>query len=407
MSRPRPPAPHVVIIGGGYAGVLAANRVAGRAGRGVRVTLISDRDELVHRIRLHEAAAGTRSRRYPLRGLLHRRVELRQGRVDRIDAAARACVVAGDAIAYDHLIVAVGSGIAAGVPGARDHGGALGDPDAAAAFAARLAALPDGAAVAVIGGGLSAIETAAEIAEAHPALRVALVADRVLPAWDDAGRAAIRDGLRALGVDVVRGARVVEVTATAIRLAGGEQLAADATVWAAGFTVAPLARASGLPVDDHGRLRVDATLRVPGHPEIVGAGDAVATPGSVLGRGAGADGAIRMGCASAMPQGAHAADTVLAALRGEAPRPMHFGFVLQCVSLGRHRGVAMFVDGDDRPTGRIITGRTGALIKELICQLVIGGLRVERRLPGTYTWPQRRRRPPALVAAPPPALPPG
>ncbi len=306
-SEPRSPRPHVVILGGGHAGVLAANRLAGRAGRRARITLVSDRDDLVHRVRLHEAAARGDDPRLPLRRLLHRRVAIVRARVERIDAAARTLHAADRTLRHDHLIYAVGSGVAVTAPGAREHAAALTSPEAALMFAARLATLPVGAPVVVVGGGLSAIETAAELAEAHPRLRVTLVGDALLPGWSDGGRAAIRAGLAELGVEVELGARVAEVSDTAVRLADGARRPAAATVWATGFSVSPLARASGLPVDAAGRLLVDDALRVVGHPEIVGAGDAVATPAP-----------IRMGCVSAMPMGAHAADVVVAALRGGA-----------------------------------------------------------------------------------------
>ena len=63
-----------------------------------------------------------------------------------------------------------------------------------------------------------------------------------------------------------------------------------------------MAGRSGLPCDDSGALSVDATLAVPGHPGLWGAGDAVAVDGWA---------AHRMGCAVAMPMGAQAADCLL------------------------------------------------------------------------------------------------
>ena len=48
----------------------------------------------------------------------------------------------------------------------------------------------------------------------------------------------------------------------------------------------------------------------------------------------------------------------------------------------------MFVDADDRPSGRLVRGRKGALIKEGICRMVIGAIRLERWLPGLYSWPR-------------------
>lgn len=367
----------VLVVGGGYAGVLAANRVAGKLRRAARVVLVSDRDELVHRVRLHEMAAGTGSRRYPLARVLSSRVEHVRARVTRVDADAfLAHLDDGGALPYDFLIIAAGSApSAAGSP--------VASPEAALAFAERLRRLPDGASIAVIGGGLTGVELAAELADAHPHLAISLHGEVLGAGWDEGARAAAREGLAALGVAVHEGARV-------------DCVDADLVVPATGFTVSPLACVSGLPVDAHGRLIVDETLRVPGHPEIVGAGDAVATPSACV---LGPVERLRMGCATAMPLGAHAADVVVAAVRGEPPRAFRFGFVIQCVSLGRRRGLIVRVDHGDRPIGRLITGRTGALVKELVCRMVIGTIRLERALPGIYTWPGAGVRPPPLLPA--------
>ena len=380
----------IVILGGGYAGVIAANRIAGNAGRRARVILISDRDDLVHRVRLHEAVARGAYQRYPLAAMLRRPVERVRGRATRIDAAARVVEIDGGAatVGYDLLVYAIGSGVAAGAPGLGAAELALASPESALAFAARLRDLPDGAPVVVVGGGLSGIETAAEIAEAEPRLRVTILCDALMPAAGERGLAALREGLDELGVVVREGARVAAVEAGAVRLASGERVAAHATVWAAGFGVPGLARASGLPVDGAGRRLVDAQLRVPGHPEILGAGDAVT---ACVGRAAAPQ---RQACATALPMAAHVADVIVDELRGRAPRVFRFRYAGWCVSLGRRRGVVVLTDGDDRATGRVITGRVGAMLKELIARFPIASVRWERRIAGTYVWPGRfgRRR---------------
>jgi NADH dehydrogenase FAD-containing subunit len=386
----------VVVIGGGYAGVLAANRIAAGAGGRTRVLLVSERDVLVHRIRLHEAAAGRPLPDYPLARLLRHSIQRVQARVRRIDAARRVCELASGAqIPYDQLVYAVGSGPAAGALGLGAHGMALAGPAQAARLAAQLRSLPRGAPVAVVGAGLTGIELAAELAEAHPQLAVCLVGEQLAPGWDDRLRARVHAALRSLGVDVHTGARVAAVDPHALTLDSGARLPATAAVWAAGFAAAPLARDSGLPIDRDGRLLVDATLQVPEHPEIVGCGDAVAVPPSCTGTGI----ALRMACATALPMAAHAAEVVLDRLRGHPALTFRYRHTAQCVSLGRRRGLLVFIDQDDRPTGQVLDGLQGALAKELICRLVIGTLRLDRWMPGVYTWPGRGARQRCLPAA--------
>jgi NADH dehydrogenase FAD-containing subunit len=117
-------------------------------------------------------------------------------------------------------------------------------------------------------------------------------------------------------------------------------------------------------------------------------GDFAAPPAETVGSGMRS---TRMGCVDAMPLGAHAADQVARLLTHTPLRPFHFDYMIQCISLGRRRGVVLFVDRDDRPTGRVIRGRVAALVKEAICRFVIGGLRMERLMAGLYAWSGQHR----------------
>ncbi|XXT15958.1 FAD-dependent oxidoreductase [Sorangium sp. So ce429] len=407
----------VVVIGGGYAGVGAALRIAGKAARRrvpVSVTLVNPSPLFVERIRLHELAAGKAPRQLDLARLLGARgIELVVGHARRIDAATRAVEVelAGDRTAapgssavgsaaaparrldYDALVYAPGSAAAPElVPGGREHAASVADAASARALHERLRAARSGSGVVVVGGGLTAIEAATEIAEAFPALRVALATrGRVGEGLSERGRAYVGQALRELGVAAREGVRAARVDASGLIVepeAGGaaatgaaERMAADIVVLAAGFRPAALAGSSGLATVAGGRLVVDRRLRAPEHPEIWGAGDAAAALD--------ADGSpLRMGCATAMPQAAYAADGIIAALAGdEPPPPFRFAFVIQCISLGRRRGLIQRVDPRDRPLERVLTGRVGAWAKELVCRFTIAAIRFQGRLPGRHGRP--------------------
>ena len=98
----------VVVIGGGYAGVMAANRLTGRDD--VTVTLINPRATFVERIRLHQLAGGSDDAVVDYREVLAASVRLVVDTATRIDAAGRLVTLAsGDAVGYDYLIYAVGS----------------------------------------------------------------------------------------------------------------------------------------------------------------------------------------------------------------------------------------------------------------------------------------------------------
>jgi NADH dehydrogenase FAD-containing subunit len=370
---------HILVLGGGYAGVLAASRAARRLRGRARVTLVSDRDDLVNRIRLHEALAGAPLRRYPLASLLPRSVHVVRGRATAIRAADHRVVVDGRELAYNVLIVALGSRPAAPRPGVAEHASWLTSPEAAQAGAARLAGLPAGAPVTVIGGGLTAIEAVTEIAERHPHLAVSLVTGALGAGLSAKGRAYLRAVLAELGVVVREGAVVDRVEAGAVVI-GDQHLPSALTVWAGGFEAAGAAIDADLSRDDRGRFRIGADLRAAGVADVFIAGDAAAPPPGLP--------FLRMGCASAMPLGAHAADGAIALVRGGAPQPHRFGFLLQCISLGRRRGLIQRVDARDQPIESIVSGRAGALVKELVCRSVTGSLRLARRWPGVYQWPK-------------------
>ncbi len=395
----------VVVIGAGYAGLMATNRLLAsltstEADR-VRVTVINPRTDFVERIRLHELAAGSRaSVLIPLADTLHADATLLIGTARRINSDDRTVTVAtaaGDISEhYDFLIYAPGSAAAAPVPGATEHAHLLADLDGARAAAGQLADLTAGSRVVVVGGGFTGIEAAAEIAERRRGLDVTLLSSGPIAAqMRPHARRSIRRTLTGLGVHLVEDAYADEVASGAVLLSDGRTVEFDSCLVALSFTAPDLGRASGLSVDCDGRLCVDETLRCPDADEIVGAGDAVVTPDSV-GRH------LRMSCAAALPLGGHAAETVLRLIRGQDPTPISIGFVIQCLSLGRKGGYIQMVRSDDSArTGRL-TGRTAAWVKERICRLVVDGPKKERRRPGAYRTAKGPRRSPAPAPAPAP-----
>src|SRR5215216_7401574 len=131
----------VVVIGGGYAGVLAANRLTQRDD--VTVTLINPRSTFVERIRLHQLVGGSNDAAVDYREVLGEGIRLVVDTVTRIDAAERSVALAtGGTVGYDYLVYAVGSGSAdPRVPGAAE----LAYPIASLEAAERLRSVLDAA----------------------------------------------------------------------------------------------------------------------------------------------------------------------------------------------------------------------------------------------------------------------
>ncbi|CDO90580.1 pyridine nucleotide-disulfide oxidoreductase [Mycobacterium triplex] len=375
----------VVVIGGGYAGTLAANRLRQRPD--LEVTLVNPRPVFVERIRLHQLVADTGAATADYGTLLGEGIQLVVDAVERIDTADRRLLLtSGTALAYDYLIYAVGStGVVPAqdaVPGAAEFAHSVCDLESAQRLRYALADLPLNAPVTVVGGGLTGIETASELAEqGRP---VTLVCGGTLgTSLSKRGRRSVAKQLRRLEVTIAETVAVSEVRWDSVVLSDGAVLPSAATVWTAGFTVPDLATRSGLRTDELGRLLTDETLTSFDDDRIVAAGDAAAPSGQPL----------RMSCQAAEPLGAQAAETVLARIAGEDPAAVKQAFVGQCISIGRSRGTLQFARTDDTPVNLALGGRTTAAIKERICRGTLWAIRREAAKPGSYFWLKGGNRP--------------
>ncbi|SEM45791.1 NAD(P)/FAD-dependent oxidoreductase [Nonomuraea pusilla] len=389
-TQPSQPTPHkVVVIGGGYAGALAANRL--RTRRDVDVTLVNPRPEFVERVRLHQLAAGTGEATADYGTLLGEGVRLVVDSATRIDTAARAVRLAsGRALDYDHVVYAVGStgAVPSSVPGAAAFAFDVAELESARRLRARLDELPADAPVTVVGGGLTGIETAAELA--GRGRRVTLVCGGTLaPSVSAPGRRYVAGWLSRHGVAVLQADAVTEVRPDAVVLASGAARPSALTVWAAGFGVPGLAAASGLRTDELGRLLTDETLTSLDDDRVVAAGDAAAPSGRPL----------RMSCYAAGPLGAQAADTVLSRIAGTEPAVIRLAFSGACVSLGRRAAMRQLARKDDTAVNVYVGGRVSAAYKELTCRLGVWKIRREARRPGSLIWPKGGPRPEGPAAS--------
>ncbi|MCX4447945.1 NAD(P)/FAD-dependent oxidoreductase [Streptomyces sp. NBC_01789] len=359
----------IIVLGAGYAGAIAAGRVAKRLRReDVSVTLVNAEPDFVERVRMHQLAAGQDLKPRPFAEMFAGTgVELKVGRVTAVDADRRAVTVQ-DAdgqkeLAYDSLVYALGSAWNThGVPGTAEHAHEIASRPGALRLRDRLAALAPGQSVLVVGGGLTGLEAATEFAEARPDLDIAIAARGELGDWlSPAGRAHVRKVCDRLSLTVHEHTAVTEVGAGHVTTADGTSIPAAVTVWTAGFAVHPLAAATTLETADNGQIVVDATMRSVSHPDVYAIGDAalVAGPG---------DKPLRMSCASGVPTAWQAADAIAARLTGTKVPATPLRYFNQCVSLGRKDGLIQYVTADDRAVRATLRGRAAALYKELICK---------------------------------------
>ncbi|MGK4583349.1 NAD(P)/FAD-dependent oxidoreductase [Kitasatospora sp. HPMI-4] len=350
----------IVVLGAGYAGLTAATR----AGRRHQVTLVAPEERFVHRVRRHETAAG-HGAQWPTIAQLSRdrRVEHRRARATGLDLAGHAVLLdSGESIPYDTLVYALGSRTAwHHVPGAAEHAYPV---ERAEEIHRRLRDAERPGTVAVVGGGSTGIELAAELAEAHPRWQVRIISAGQVGGWLSArGRAHVLRALDRLGVEVRQHQTVTAVTERGPRTDRGG-IDAEITVWAASLEVPPLAADAGLTVDRAGRAVVDDRLRSVSHPDVHVIGDAAAVtvPGV---------GTLRMGCATALPQGRYLGRL----LAGRTERPFGFRYSVQCLSLGRRDGLLQLIHPDDSMRPTVLTGAAGRLAKAGIVSGVLLALR--------------------------------
>ncbi|MEO9327610.1 NAD(P)/FAD-dependent oxidoreductase [Gordonia aurantiaca] len=368
----------VVVLGAGYAGTMAANRL--RRNPDVDVTVVNSQPFFVQRIRLHQWVSGTGDPMISFDDVLNEDVSVVVDTATRIDVARRRVELqSGAGLDYDYLIYAVGTRHRApDIPGAAEHGFFIADWSDAERIREHLEAVDAEETVTVVGGGLTGVEVASELTERG--LTVRLVGGGGIAASVGArARAATERQLRRLGVDVVADGRVVGVAERSVTVAiDGEQrvLPSAATILATGFEAPALAAESGLSTDGIGRLQADVTLTSIDDDRILGAGDAVAIAGRSL----------RLSCQAAEPLGAQAAEAVLARIADERPNPVDQGFVAQCTSIGRHAATLQFTRRDDSPARTVVTGRLAALTKELVCRGTVWNISREAAHPGAFSW---------------------
>jgi NADH dehydrogenase FAD-containing subunit len=366
---------HVVVLGAGYAGLTCALRLARLAGERAHVSLINADAAFVQRIRLHEQLAHGRAPNTDLAALVAETgVELRLGRVTELDLTQRTLTLRGrqgaESLSWDRLVLATGSHVTSDLPGVREHAYRL-DAQSTQALAEVVPALSmRRGRVLILGGGLTGIEAACELAERWRGLQIQLVTRSKLAGdWSVAAREHVLARFAGLGVRLLEDVDVRRIEAGFVETSQG-RLPFDACLWSGGFVASPLARDSGLAVNELGQVWVDAELRACSHPAVYAIGDA-AVPRVPVGD------PLPMGCKSAIPMGMHAAENLARELCAESLRPLAFVSPFFCVSLGRNDGLVQRRSQDRSLRGGVLVGRPGAWLKELVCRGTLWFLRLE------------------------------
>jgi NADH dehydrogenase len=358
------PAKKVVIVGGGFAGLYVAKRLANKP---VEVTLVDRKNHHTFQPLLYQVATAVLSPgeiASPLRRILHRarNVEVLLGEVVGFDLAARRVKLKdGAELAYDYLIVAAGArhsyfgheDWAADAPGLKTVEDALEIRRRVllafehAEREAYLTGKHQPLSFAVIGGGPTGVELAGAIADIA---RRAMATDfkaidttqarvtvfegtpHILGVYPEELSLKARRQLEELGVEVRTNSLVSAVEPGRIKV-GEEWIPASVTLWATGVAASPLGKALGAPTDRAGRVMVEPDLSLPGHPNVFVLGDMASlkdTNGTVV-PGLGA---------AATQEGKDTAANIARDLRGEKRVPFRYKDKGSMATIGRNRAVA-------------------------------------------------------------------
>jgi NADH dehydrogenase len=353
--------PHVVILGGGFAGLWATRALARVP---VRVTLIDRANHHLFQPLLYQVAAASLSGpdiAAPLRHIVRHQdnVTVLMEEVQGIDVAARSARTIAGEYEYDWLVVATGSTHAYfGRDDWAAHAPGLKTMDDALAIRRRILSAfeiaerePDPVRRAewltfvIIGAGPTGVELAGTLAEiaqhtlarefrrADPrntAIHLVEAGPRVLGAMPERLSAAARDKLEAMGVRVHVDSAVTGVDETGVRM-GDQRIDARTVLWAAGVAASPLGTSLAAELDRHGRVKVAPDLSLPGHPEVFVVGDLAHVE---------QDGQLVPGMAPAAKQmGSHAARVIRERLAGGASRPFRYRDYGSLASISRASAV--------------------------------------------------------------------
>lgn len=355
--------PHVVIIGGGFAGLNAAKGLGGAAG--IDVTLVDRTNHHLFQPLLYQVAmAGLSPAEIaaPIRSLLsrYRNVRVLHAEVLSLDLQTAKVMTDFGELSFDYLILACGARHSYfGHDEWEEFAPGLKNLEQATEIRRRVLSAYEQAECSrspeerkrlltfvIVGGGPTGVELAGAIGELS---RFTLAKDfrnidatqsrvflleagpRILPMFSDEQAARATRDLEQLGVQVWTASAVTAIDADGVDI-GRERIRAATVLWAAGVTASPLGRATGLEVDRQGRVLVEADLSVKGHPNVFVAGDQACFLHQT--------GKPLPGTAPvAMQQGRYLARLIRGELQGKARRPFHFVDKGQMATIGRSRAI--------------------------------------------------------------------
>jgi NADH dehydrogenase len=362
--------PRVLILGGGFAGVGAAQKLKKAD---VDVVLVDRHDYHTFQPLLYQLATGlleTTAVGHSLRDLLsrHENTVIHKARVSAVDLGQR--TVEFDEIApisYDYLVLGLGAEVNFfGTAGAREHAFPMYTLPHAVHLKDHLLGrweaadrdpglIGDGALnVVVVGGGPTGVETAGAIVELYRGdfakdyqgvaaedARVILVeaGPDLFPMFKPKLREYAEKALTDRDVEVMTGTAVASVEPTRVTMKSGEEVKAHTLVWGAGLQGNPLVQSLGLELQRGNRIGVGPNLTLPDHPEVYVVGDVAAITDSKTEQVLPQLGSV------ALQSGEHAGKTIADRIAGKEPQPFEYKDKGTMATIGRGAAVVQMLGG--------------------------------------------------------------
>lgn len=374
---------HIVVIGGGFAGLSSATGAASKlsdAGVGpdaVQVSLVERNDYHNIRVRNYEPDPDFI---VPL-AKLTRPIDVRhvQGEATHIDPAEQTVSVqtadGEQVLTYDRLVLAAGSHLVQpAIPGLQAYAFNVDTHQGARTLAAHLQSLPEKDSdqrytALVIGAGLTGVETACDLPERLARVKAqagdtapvkVMLADsraRLAEQMGAEAQTVIEQALDDLGIEKWPGVQIGAVNPQGVTLTDGREIKADTVIWTAGMQASELTKQFGVATDAFGRVEVDNKLRLKGVPHVFATGDTAwfeISPGH---------GNV-MSCQHGRPMGRFAGHNVAADLLGEPLKPLQIDWYVTVLDLGPWG--AVYCEGWDRHVAA--TGQAAKKTKRTINQ---------------------------------------
>lgn len=356
--------PHVVIVGAGFGGLEAAQKLAKAP---IRITLIDRQNYHLFQPLLYQVAiAGLVPSQiaYPVRTIFRNQKNLtfQMGEVTAIDLDSRYIKMDGSVIAYDYLILAVGGQTNFyKLKSIEQNGFQLKDINSAVTTRNHLLEMFEKASreadtakrralltFVIVGGGPTGVETAGALGELishvltkdYPQMdlqdvRVLLLeaGDHLMGSYPEELRKAAFKLLSRKQVEISLNTKLTDYDGTRITLGDGRQIETQTLLWTAGVRAAELTGKLGVKQAATGQVITEETLQMPGHPEVFVIGDAAHTVH-------GNDQPLPMLATVAQQQAKTAVVNLQRMLKGQTPTVFHYNDPGLLATIGRNAAVA-------------------------------------------------------------------